>query len=425
MQREQFGAKLFQLLDIRIVVPDFNAKAARDLRNQLLHFPLLRFASGFAVSLYRLLILLNRQAVFAQRAFYIRGQRRAADERIPFFDVDVNIRQRFQRAIGLVIGVFQQFDPEAQTADFDGIRVDVHAEQAAFDERLLFVEQRRLHALAFRAARTIFEQVAVVIPHDQFVVFDGHEIFLQPLSVPIIQNPQIAFDGNQFVQRGDEEMAGADRRIADFQAVDNLVRLRAVFDVVVQLIKPGALPPLALVELLDNGAAQRLAAHVHRDEAGREKRAVFVAVDLLENQAKHRSVDQRFVVFLNPLAAVAGEIVGVEKREQILQRRQAARPPLAVRIFQHGGGVQRQRVILVQAADVERRFFKLGRLEERAIEIRHVGERLFDLRRALFGLTRQHVEKELFQRVEIFDARDIQERLRRIAFVIGEQLRFQ
>jgi hypothetical protein len=40
---------------------------------------------------------------------------------------------------------------------------------------------------------------------------------------------------------------------------------------------------------------------------GREKRTVLVAVDLFENQAQHRGIDQGFVVFLYLFASFAAE----------------------------------------------------------------------------------------------------------------------
>ena len=66
------------------------------------------------------------------------GEQAVAD-----LDVDVDIRERFEprvSAFGGVVGVFQEFNPQTQTADVYGVRIQIHAEKAIFDDVLFLVE---------------------------------------------------------------------------------------------------------------------------------------------------------------------------------------------------------------------------------------------------------------------------------------------
>ena len=88
--------------------------------------------------------------------------------------------------MGFVVRVFQKLDPQAQAANFDGVGIDVHPEEAVFDDGLLFVEEGFLYALAFFALRVVFKQFAFLVGHDQFVVDHFHVIFLQAPAVAVL-----------------------------------------------------------------------------------------------------------------------------------------------------------------------------------------------------------------------------------------------
>ena len=58
------------------------------------------------------------------------------EQRIANLDVDVNIRERFKLLVAAffgVVGVLQQLNPQTQTADVHGVRVDIHTEETIFD----------------------------------------------------------------------------------------------------------------------------------------------------------------------------------------------------------------------------------------------------------------------------------------------------
>ena len=131
-------------------------------------------------------------------------------------------------------------------------------------------------------------------------------------------------------------MPGANGGITNFQAVDDIVCFLQVVNFVVNLFNGFAVPVFGLIEFLHHRPANRFAAHVHGNEARRKKRPVFVPVYFLENQAKHRRVDQRFIFFLNFFGSLAGKIIRIEKSKQVLQRIQFPAPAFPGLVFQHG-----------------------------------------------------------------------------------------
>ena len=198
------------------------------------------------------------------------------------------------------------------------------------------MEEGFLYALAFFAVGVVLKQFAFFVGHDQFVVDHFHVIFFQAPAVAVLQDFQVVFDGDHFVERRDEKVPRAHRGVADFKAVYDFIGFFSVFNFVAEFFEVVAVPLFGFVEFLDNGLADGLAAHVHGDEARGEEGTVFVAVYFFKNQAEHRSVDQRFVIFLDFFPAFCAKVVGVQERKQVLERAQVAGPFFALLVFQHG-----------------------------------------------------------------------------------------
>ncbi len=448
----EFTAQPGAALQLGVVVTDFGAEVALDGGNKPLHLAFLRFVAGGAVGLHGHAVGVDAEPALAQGGPQVGVQPEAADERVAALDVDVDVGQSLQctrhwqpelgpylvasevahgRAVGAgraVVGVFEQLDPQPQAADFHRIGVDIHAEQAAFDERLFFVEKRFLHPLAFGILRVVVEKAAIVVGHDQLVVDHLHPVVTQGAARAVEQDFQLAFHGDQLIERRHQKMPRTNRRVAKAQRIDEGVGLGLAeisADGVVHVVQLAVAALSGIVELLQYGAAQGLAAHIHGHEAGRKERAVAVAVDFLENQPQHRGVDERLVVFLNVLRALAAEIVGIQKREQILQRGQLPRAAATLPVFEHRPGQQRQGALVAQVADDDGSVLDLRQLEQRTVEVRHLAEGRAQFRRTLGGQPGQHLKKQRIEIVEIADFVRIQEGVIPVALVVADELRFQ
>ena len=71
----------------------------------------------------------------------------------------------------------------------------------------------------------VFEQPAIVVGDNQFVIFDGYVIIPKGFPFPVAQYFELAFDGNNFVERRYKKVPRTNGRVANLQAVDDLVRL--------------------------------------------------------------------------------------------------------------------------------------------------------------------------------------------------------
>ena len=107
--------------------------------------------------------------------------------------------------------------------------------------------------------------------------------------------------------------------VAYSNAVYDEVRLRAVINLIVEVVESFTGPALNLVEPLQDGAPDDIPAHVHRHKTGREERPVLVAIDFFEDKAEHGRGDERAAVLPNFAYGVAGEIVSVQESHQVLE----------------------------------------------------------------------------------------------------------
>ena len=197
----EFRHQFVEAFALGVVLADFGAKIAFYLINQSNQAQFDLPVGGAVVIAHETLV--GRNVVFEafQRPAQVGVEGEAAHERIALFDIDINIRQRFQFAAFGVIRVFQQFDPEAKPADFHGIGVDVHPEQAIFDDALFFPKQRLLDALVFLQSPALPELIAekpLFVRYDQFVVFHPG-LHRQAHAALVGQNAQFRFDGNDFI----------------------------------------------------------------------------------------------------------------------------------------------------------------------------------------------------------------------------------
>ena len=220
-------------------------------------------------------------------------------------------------------------------------------------------------------------------------------------------------------------MPRAHRGVADFKAVYDFIGFISVFNFIVEFFEVSAVPLFGFVEFLDDGLADGLAAHVHGDEARGEKGTVFVAVYFFKNQAEHRSVDQRFVVFLDFFPAFCPEIVGVQERKQVLERAQVAGLFFALLVFQHGLRKNRDGFAVFQVADKQGDLFQVGRLEERRVEVGDFLKHLLHVFVPFLVFAGQHLKKQAVQVVVVLDFVGVEKRVRWVAFVVGDELGFQ
>ena len=224
-------------------------------------------------------------------------------------------------------------------------------------------------------------------------------------------------------------MSATHGRVTDLDGVDDVVGLGAGFatiaDLVVYLADVFTLPALAFVKLLYDGLADRLAAHIHRDEAGREEGAVLVAVDLLKDEAQHGGVDEGFVVLLYVFRSLRTEVVGIEKFEEVGQRGDLAGHFFALLVLQHGIGQDGQDLFVLQIGDKQRDLLDVRGFEEGAVEIGHLFKDPDHIGIALVVPACQYLKKQAVEVVEVFDLIHIEKGVRLIPFMIGDQLRLQ
>ncbi len=122
---------------------------------------------------------------------------RLIQRRAPF-DVDVDVGKGFQAGVAAllgVIGVLEQFDPEPQAADGDGLGVDVHAEESLFDQGPLLVEERLLETLQRLDRTAVFVEAVgeglfvVPVRDEKLVVLDADGVFLDAGAVAVAEDP--------------------------------------------------------------------------------------------------------------------------------------------------------------------------------------------------------------------------------------------
>src|SRR5690606_25656546 len=102
---------------------------------------------------------------------------------------------------------------------------------------------------------------------------------------------------------------------------------------------------------------------VHGNEAGRKERTIFVSVDLLEDQAEHRSIDQGFILLLDVFASLATKVIGIKKFKEIFQRSQSTATLFPFRIFQNRSRANGQLLFVPEVAYKNSIMLHLSRLE--------------------------------------------------------------
>lgn len=251
---------------------------ALDLADEFFHFVFLRLAGGVVVGGDGDAVGGDVPLAFLEGRREIGVERETVYKRISLFYIDVDVGESFEFRVIFIISVFEEFYPEAEAADFDGVGVQVHAKEAAFDEGLFFVKQGLLHAAAFGRGGFVFKEGAGFIGDDEFVIGDFDVVFLQAPAGAVAKDAQFVLDGDEFIKGGDEKMAGADGGVADFQGVYYFIGLCNVVYLVIKFAEIPACPVFLFVELLDDSAAESFSAYIHRDIAGGEKGTILVAI---------------------------------------------------------------------------------------------------------------------------------------------------
>lgn len=210
-------------------------------------------------------------------------------EGVAHLDVNVNVRQGFQFgkvALLCVVGVFQQFYPQAKPTDIDGIGIEVYTEEAVFDNFTLLVEERLLDALAFLIPRNVVDRITVLVGHKQLIIIDVNTVvlLLDSLAGTIDKNAKIIFGADKFIEDRYQEVTGTHSRITNTKGIYNGVCKGIILDVFVfQGLVVLARPAHLFIEAADNGLPNGLAAHIHRDGSGCKYGTVFVSVYFLED----------------------------------------------------------------------------------------------------------------------------------------------
>ena len=125
-----------------------------------------------------------------------------------------------------VVGVLQEFNPKAQTADVHAVGVQVNAEKAILDNATFLVEQGFLIPLAFFVAGLVFKWFALIINYRKFVVinFQNQVATFDAFAVCIAQNVQFRFDCKQAIKGRHQEMPRAHGDIGNADIINNLIR---------------------------------------------------------------------------------------------------------------------------------------------------------------------------------------------------------
>ncbi len=182
------------------------------------------------------------------------------------------------------------------------------------------MEKRFLYALAFFIAWVVFKKFPVFVCYNQFIVYHFHLIFFQAFSVTVLQNFKVAFYSNNLIECRNQKVPGTNGWVANFEIVNYFVCFVPVVNFVVKFFKRCTIPAFCFIKLLYHRFANGFAAHIHGYKPGGKKRAIFITVYFLENQAKNRSIDKGFIVFLYFFASFACEIIRVKKFKQIFKR---------------------------------------------------------------------------------------------------------
>ncbi len=101
-------------------------------------------------------------------------------------------------------------------------------------------------------------------------------------------------------------------------------------------------PSFDFIELLQYSAAYCLTAHIHCNESRCEVRTIFVAIDFLEDKAKHGGADKCFVFLLNCFQTLTTEIVSIQKFKKVCERFEVARALFTFGIFKNSAGIERE-----------------------------------------------------------------------------------
>ena len=250
--------------------------------------------------------------------------------------------------------------------------------------------------------------VVVPVRDEKLVVLDADGVFLDAGAVAVAEDPQLALDGDDLVQRGDEEVAGADGGVADRQVVDQRVgrfpRLR--IGRVQALLQIGEGPDLFHSrhigpELLRHRPPEGLPADVHGDEAGGEKGAFPVAVDLLEDEAQDRGVDDGPGRLADAARPFAAEIVGVQETEEVGRGGKEPFPPFARFVLEDRAAVQRKLQAALEVGDMDRLALQIRLFEKGTVQVGNEAEFLRHGTPPLLRADRQDFEEQLFESVEI------------------------
>jgi hypothetical protein len=102
-----------------IVKRDLAPEIAFDVADQLFHCALFFLGFRIAIGVDRELVAVDVPFAFLERLPEVGVNGEPADERIPAFDIDVDVWQRLKFGRVPVIRIFQKFDPQPKPAYFD------------------------------------------------------------------------------------------------------------------------------------------------------------------------------------------------------------------------------------------------------------------------------------------------------------------
>lgn len=117
--------------------------------------------------------------------------------------------------------MLQKLYPKAESANCDGFRVDVYAEEAILDNGLFLVKQGLLNALGFWIFEIVLEQL-IVSDYNKFIVFSGSNTdwFYQEVAKVFIEENPFGISCTAFDLRDYEKLARNTSKVEDRQLIN-------------------------------------------------------------------------------------------------------------------------------------------------------------------------------------------------------------
>ena len=148
-----------------------------------------------------------------------------------------------------------------------------------------------------------------------------------------------------------------------------------------------------------------------------------MAVDFLEDEAQHRSIDKGLGLFLHFLGALTGKVIGIQELQQVAERRKFGIARFLA-VFKHRAAEQGQFAV-VQAADADGLALQLANFKERAIKVRDFAVFGVDALGAIGNALGKNLEEEFVELVVIRDDERAHKCVALVSLVIFDQLGLQ